>query len=613
MPARAATQGCPYERIFFMKKIIGIVIIIVCLLSSAICLARGKFDLWNITGTGGGATYTADLPISIDESDNISIRTATDIVSGIISAADHTKLTGADANATAALALAATALPAATYNAALAGFDPNCGAWYKMDDSADSNKVIDSMGLYDGNSVRDTCDMSVTGQVGGALSFNGTSDYIEIDTGNTFQSDFSISVWFKATNGAAEAPGLLGNSQGNTGPPSFANASLIEVYLSQQQVWCYYNATSCDTVVNTGVVLSAGQENWHHIVITVKQLGINIQTRIYFDGIFKDEDLREGVMTAYTNVYKLFLGAMPEEGIAEDFFDGLIDDVRIFNKALSQYEIEKLYVYGGYNSTKATVDALAVDVNRIVEPNYAGWQADKLIGDINWPLVAELFAQPEYNEIDKAKWNAATAAVTNAFDLILVSPLYWDGNTVAIYTATDSNAGAMSAADHVKLTNADQNEPNHAKADANANTAYNWGNHASAGYATPNDVNTRLLRDSNHVSVDNNSTGTTLLDTNGLSVPVYANKKYTVAGWLKVLEGAGGSQVGVGGTEVNSLCSVYAQRFATDGDANVIYLVNGSVWVTTSGNFTITFAQANASGGTSTVRVGSWIKLEETN
>jgi hypothetical protein len=80
----------------------------------------------------------------------------------------------------------------------------NCVARYKLDDCAITKTVLDSSGNgYHGTSVRNTSLMAIAGKVGGALSFNGTSDYIIADTrltqlfAPTYRDSFSVSLLFK--------------------------------------------------------------------------------------------------------------------------------------------------------------------------------------------------------------------------------------------------------------------------------------------------------------------------------------------------------------------------------------------------------------------------------
>jgi hypothetical protein len=116
--------------------------------------------------------------------------------------------------------------------------------------------------------------------------------------------------------------------------------------------------------------------------------------------------------------------------------------------------------------------------------------------------------------------------------------------------------------------------------------------------------------DSNHVTVDNNSTDANLADINGLSVTVLAGRNYSVIAELFVVEGVGGSKYGIGGTAVNDI-NIF-DYITTPVDSNSHTTIKGFLSVTTGGTVTIKFAQ-NTASGTSTVRKGSWMKVKKIN
>ena len=79
------------------------------------------------------------------------------------------------------------------------------GVWH-MDDNAADTTVTDSIGNSNGTAQQNTDQLDATGKVGGALTFNGTSDYISITNGAHMDfttESFSIFVWaYPNTNDA---------------------------------------------------------------------------------------------------------------------------------------------------------------------------------------------------------------------------------------------------------------------------------------------------------------------------------------------------------------------------------------------------------------------------
>jgi sialidase-1 len=76
---------------------------------------------------------------------------------------------------------------------------------------------------------------------------------------------------------------------------------------------------------------------WHHFVATLD--GVN--HRLYLDGVTQVAAVLVTNTALNTN---LFIGG-PTQSVLT-FFDGAIDDVRIYNRALSEQEVTQLYSMG---------------------------------------------------------------------------------------------------------------------------------------------------------------------------------------------------------------------------------------------------------------------------
>lgn len=88
----------------------------------------------------------------------------------------------------------------------------------------------------------------------------------------------------------------------------------------------------------TGFIFTAN--TWYFVVFTGKKDGTNIHTRFYINGELKTS-LDEGI-TSLTNADDLLIGT--GEGPSVHPFNGIIDEVRIHNRALSAEEIVLLYL-----------------------------------------------------------------------------------------------------------------------------------------------------------------------------------------------------------------------------------------------------------------------------
>lgn len=223
-----------------------------------------------------------------------------------------------------------------------------CIAQWRLNDNAASATVIDSVdghnGTYkDGSGDIYTSTSDVTGVINGALDFDG-DEYVEIADSNDFSfgdgtddSPFSISVWVymdsaasfriisKYTTGNFEWELLFVNSKLYF---SFYKKGDAAIYQSR-----YYNTA-----------LSAGQ--WYHIVATYDGSGgvtAHDGIKIYIDEVRKDDtDDNAGTYVAMDDgTAPVWIGRF-----TTTYADGKIDNVMIFNRALSVDEVKRLYNSG---------------------------------------------------------------------------------------------------------------------------------------------------------------------------------------------------------------------------------------------------------------------------
>ncbi len=89
----------------------------------------------------------------------------------------------------------------------------------------------------------------------------------------------------------------------------------------------YYYSTSW---FGTGFVIA--DNNWHHVAAETDG---SSNTSVYVDGV----RVANGTHTWNTGVSNAYIG----KSSAGEYFSGLVDDVLIYNRALSQAEITQLY------------------------------------------------------------------------------------------------------------------------------------------------------------------------------------------------------------------------------------------------------------------------------
>jgi hypothetical protein len=205
--------------------------------------------------------------------------------------------------------------------------------------------------------------MHVAGKINGAFDYDGTSDYV--DTGvtlqNTFRDSFSICSWFK-----------LGDLQkwhvicGVIADAEQSHVVLLELQQFAEEA-IYRVAGTYKAGYYTGVVAEgfpdsflAAPANWHSAVFTItKKSSTSVQADIYFNGVLINSAIVDGIVMAdFTSSVTLPIGAdrISDGSLVEnEYFGGSLDNLMIFNKALTQDEINQIYnetnTYNNLNST----------------------------------------------------------------------------------------------------------------------------------------------------------------------------------------------------------------------------------------------------------------------
>jgi hypothetical protein len=219
----------------------------------------------------------------------------------------------------------------------------NLVAWWRCDDSSTSTTVLDSSGnSNNGTSIRNTVDMHTSGKIGGAFNFNGVNDYVELlSFTSVFQDSFTISFWCKPTEGH---PADIQTFFGNSDTHGYIQCILLSIGL----VRFLYNTENDSVFTDFNANLNSGLVNWFNFIATVENLvDGNIRITLYKDGVLQNTEIGSATMSEYTCTHNQCIGidrfSGDPVGGGTQFFSGLIDDVRIYDKVLSADEVKQVY------------------------------------------------------------------------------------------------------------------------------------------------------------------------------------------------------------------------------------------------------------------------------
>jgi len=206
--------------------------------------------------------------------------------------------------------------------------------WWKLDGNAIDGSGNGNDGVLYGDPKW------VDGKIGGALQFDGVDDRVEMpgtSPGEGFagtEGEVTWAVWFKTAGG-----GVL-NTVMCLGPAGAAHVRgnrSINVEASGVIMIRAHSVGALTSINSSGTV---NDDDWHHVAVTIafETDGANDTMKVYIDG-----DLSQGYeadtvdINQHRNDATDFIITLGARGTTP--FKGLIDDVRIYDHALSEVEI----------------------------------------------------------------------------------------------------------------------------------------------------------------------------------------------------------------------------------------------------------------------------------
>lgn len=172
--------------------------------------------------------------------------------------------------------------------------------------------------------------------MGTSLDFTASTSTINCGTNSVLNAtdDVSFAFWFKFTS-----PHRSGSARKYVFRKD--RPYIVNFHPDGSFEFAIRNASSYQAMTTTKVYWEPNQ--WHHI--TAVNSAVNGRT-IYLDGV----SIRTGsAVTPAGNSSTLFLGA--SDGAGADFFNGFLDDMRIYTRELSAAEAMSLYQTGAASST----------------------------------------------------------------------------------------------------------------------------------------------------------------------------------------------------------------------------------------------------------------------
>jgi protocadherin Fat 4 len=584
--------------------------------------------------------------ISISDDPGTSLEVTLSVTNGMLTLSGTSGLTFStgDGTSDATMTFAGTV---ENINTALNGlsFNPtanyNGGATLTIDTSEGSSALdvdaaLDGRYTFDNTGALGTDDSGNgnTGSVVGATAFNDPtrgqvlsfdgSDYVQISGHLGNPPNLTLAGWVKLTTADSNGSEVI----------SIGDSASLRVDESGKLEGVFYNGSTW-TVTSYNVTLAG--TGWHHVAYSFNDTG-NV-AKLYLDGVevastttFSSIDYSLGANT--------FVGKHGNGGTTWDF-TGLIDDARIYTRALSAAEVTELATTG---TPETDTDNVAITVNAVNDaPTISNGYTYSLTGTnenttSSGTLASSILTGASWADVDtgavkglaitgksgNGTWQYSTDGTTwNSFGSVSSTNALLITSTMQVRYIPDGNNGetatfSYKAWDQTSGTASDNATARYATTASSGGTTAFSSNNASAQIIVTSVNDAPTISSGSTYSLTGTNENTTSSGTLASSILTGASWADVDTGAVKGLaitgkSGNGTWQYSTDGTTWNSFGSVSSTnallitsttqvRYIPDGNNGETATFSYKAWDQTSGtasdNATARYATTASSGGT---------------
>jgi len=205
-------------------------------------------------------------------------------------------------------------------------------------------------------------DEIVLGMYGNAVDLDGIDDYIHVDDSPELNTTvFTIAFWLKADNPTAGTQSLVARGEDWTNDKAQWVIELDDrENPNTAQLWME-GTDDGDHYYGLGTSPLAA-DTWYHVTAT---RSIDGTVKIYLNGVKEGEWTGESFTPAIVDTPVTIGARRNRPDVLQDFFDGAIDELRIWNIALSEGEVAEVFASNQYEDAEFTIKSAGFVVGTI--------------------------------------------------------------------------------------------------------------------------------------------------------------------------------------------------------------------------------------------------------
>ncbi len=318
------------------------------------------------------------------------------------------------------------------------------GSWHFNEANATA-PAYDSSGQGNTGTLWGRANRTTDGRFGNAMKFDGTDDYVRFSN-ITVPQDVTYEAWIRGDSFPSPGAVIVGVADDVT--------SVYSHFMHVYPVGGNRRLTLTDYVGAGNYRYWAGSTNlntgtFYHVAAV--QSGPGQTPTLYVNGVQETtSEIENGGTISGRNTQLLTIGRMG--GISQWYFNGTIDEVKIYNRTLSASEIQSLY-----NATKARLDYADVRFTDSdgatllpfwMESDGKFWVKVPSIPATTGTTIYAYYGNPAANDAQNAtgtfiQWHGATSADFHDTNVVTV-PFVYEGSVSRVAASSQDYFGVGS-------------------------------------------------------------------------------------------------------------------------------------------------------------------------